>query len=148
MCLWSSIKSELACITLDVTVFFYFNKFEYFQSLKFHESICLQNASLACPLYSKYELFVLPTCQQLVKTQTCPLTRHVYLTPEWTGCVLVDPILIFDHHLTTHTQATSCGSGTLAGQIWAQSGSDWPQIWQIRTFFRRDFSTFLCMQQN
>ena len=27
-------------------------------------------------------------------------------------------------------------------QVWLQSGSDWPQKWQIWDFFRSDFSTF------
>ena len=27
-------------------------------------------------------------------------------------------------------------------QIWTQNGSDWPQMGQIRDFFRSDFSTF------
>ena len=29
-----------------------------------------------------------------------------------------------------------------SGQMWAQSWSDWPQMGQIRDFFRSDFSRF------
>ena len=31
---------------------------------------------------------------------------------------------------------------SLGDQIWAQNESDWPQMGQIRDFFRSDFSTF------
>ena len=30
----------------------------------------------------------------------------------------------------------------LAGQVWVQSGSDWPQMGKIWDFFRSDFRTF------
>ena len=30
----------------------------------------------------------------------------------------------------------------LDDQIWTKKGSDWPQMGQIRDFFRSDFSTF------
>ena len=30
----------------------------------------------------------------------------------------------------------------LGHQIWTQNGSDWPQMGQIRDFFRSDFNTF------
>ena len=39
-------------------------------------------------------------------------------------------------------------SEKLGHQIWTQNGSDWPQIRQIRDFFRSDFSTFWRLRQN
>ena len=40
---------------------------------------------------------------------------------------------------------TSSSEGDL---IWTQNGSDWPQMGQIRDFFRSDFSTFWRWRQN
>ena len=60
---------------------------------------------------------------------------------EWGCCRLLCPCMEVIREVT-QSSVESWVSGQQAGQIWDQSGSNWPKMEQIRYFFRSDFSTF------